>query len=242
MSASTENRPELEYDAPDLDALEDIIKNGTNLTSEQVAALEAIVRLARRAKLAHQNDVTGLPNKRAFLARYSRPRQNRESATEHKERLGAVIGHVALYLDLDGFKGVNDKYGHDQGDRQLVIAAAALMDSVRNDDDEVYHFSGDEFGVVAPLRGSLRGRGNPGGLSLPGRIKKRFSSRLGAIGEGGLVSLPPGFILTQADIAATAEMGVSIGAAYGIGPNNNIIEMMRSADVAMQQAKPTGSR
>ena len=62
-------------------------------------------------------------------------------------RSGAPL--VLAYLDVDDFKGVNDRFGHDTGDRVLVALARALSRSVR-DGDVVARLGGDEFAVLFP--------------------------------------------------------------------------------------------
>jgi diguanylate cyclase (GGDEF)-like protein len=112
------------------------------------------VLLALRARLERERDamrryalrdpLTGLANRRAL-----------------DERLGYEIARHArhgeafavLALDLDGFKGVNDRFGHDAGDEILCDAAAALVDAVRAQ-DTVVRLGGDEFCVLAPQTGA----------------------------------------------------------------------------------------
>ncbi len=82
--------------------------------------------------------LTGLPNRRLFLERLSH-------AVARDTRFGR---HAAvLFLDLDGFKNVNDRYGHAAGDRFLQVVAQRLSDCVR-ETDTVARFGGDEFVVL----------------------------------------------------------------------------------------------
>jgi len=112
------------------------------------------VLLALRARLERERDamrryalrdpLTGLANRRAL-----------------DERLGYEIARHArhgeafavLALDLDGFKAVNDRFGHDAGDELLCDAAAALVAAVRAQ-DTVVRLGGDEFCVLAPQTGA----------------------------------------------------------------------------------------
>jgi len=102
-----------------------------------------------RSKLAHERNVdalTGMLNRRALMERASHLFQSPESH-------GGEI--VVLFADLDGFKAVNDTYGHHAGDRVLVAVAEAILENVR-DVDLVARYGGDEFLLVLP-RTSLEG-------------------------------------------------------------------------------------
>jgi len=104
------------------------------------------------ARLAFSDKLTGLPNRSAFLDRLQREVQR---AMRSGHRLGL------LFLDLDGFKQVNDTLGHDAGDRLLVEAAerisqalrpsdaAALVPGAANDGGAA-RLGGDEFTVLVP--------------------------------------------------------------------------------------------
>jgi diguanylate cyclase (GGDEF)-like protein len=95
--------------------------------------------------LAHQaahDPLTGLANRTLFttkLAAALTPRKGRS--------VEANVG--VLYLDLDGFKTVNDTYGHDAGDEVLLTTAYRLREQVRPQ-DTVARLGGDEFAIVAP--------------------------------------------------------------------------------------------
>jgi diguanylate cyclase (GGDEF)-like protein/PAS domain S-box-containing protein len=87
---------------------------------------------------AHYDALTGLPN-RALLA--DRLRQ----AMAHAHRRGHLLG--AAYFDLDGFKAINDKYGHASGDA-LLTAVALRMKRVLHEGDTLARLGGDEFAAV----------------------------------------------------------------------------------------------
>jgi diguanylate cyclase (GGDEF)-like protein len=87
--------------------------------------------------------LTGLPNRAHFLARLE------EVCAAHE---GTSDGFAVLFLDLDGFKAINDTHGHAVGDAVLVEAAATLTACLR-EADLVARLGGDEFVV---LLGSLR--------------------------------------------------------------------------------------
>ncbi|MDD2906585.1 MAG: bacteriohemerythrin [Sulfurimonas sp.] len=90
--------------------------------------------------IAHYDMITGLPN-RVLLA--DRLQQALLQAMRHKSSLAVV------YLDLDGFKAVNDVYGHDNGDKLLSVLAKRMKQTLR-DGDTIARLGGDEFVAVLP--------------------------------------------------------------------------------------------
>ena len=91
-------------------------------------------------RLAHFDTLTGLPN-RVLLAR------KLAEFMEQAQASGSLLG--VAYLDLDGFKPVNDRLGHDAGDRLLVVAAQRLTRALRPTDC-VARLGGDEFVILLP--------------------------------------------------------------------------------------------
>ena len=98
--------------------------------------------------LAHHDNLTELPNRILF---YDRLNQEIKKARRHKESV------AVLFLDLDGFKTINDTLGHDSGDTLLREAAGRIVTCVR-DSDTVARIGGDEFTVILssiPTRESI---------------------------------------------------------------------------------------
>ncbi|GAA4972624.1 putative bifunctional diguanylate cyclase/phosphodiesterase [Kineococcus glutinatus] len=92
--------------------------------------------------LARRDVVTGLPNRLLFSERLA--------AALQRAREGQRLDRLAvLYLDLDGFKAVNDRFGHDAGDELLRIVTGRLLDVLRGS-TTVARLGGDEFGVLVP--------------------------------------------------------------------------------------------
>jgi diguanylate cyclase (GGDEF)-like protein len=87
-------------------------------------------------QLANRDDLTGLANRRHLLHLLDAALSD-----------GRMTEVTAFYLDLDGFKAVNDQQGHDAGDRLLVDVASRLSAAVR-EDDVVARLGGDEFVVI----------------------------------------------------------------------------------------------
>jgi diguanylate cyclase (GGDEF)-like protein len=88
--------------------------------------------------LAYHDVLTGLPNRAFFL-------DMQQKIISHAKRTQHMI--ATLFLDLDGFKPVNDNFGHDMGDQLLVAVAERLRAAVRQA-DTVARFGGDEFAVL----------------------------------------------------------------------------------------------
>jgi diguanylate cyclase (GGDEF)-like protein len=88
--------------------------------------------------IASRDPLTGLFNRTAFFERF-----DAEIAAAQKSRKGLGV----LYIDLDGFKTVNDRYGHRTGDLLLQVIARRLRMAVR-DSDTIARLGGDEFAIL----------------------------------------------------------------------------------------------
>lgn len=111
------------------------------------AEVDRLRARAEAAEAAADHDVlTPALNRRGFIAAM-------KSAMAFCQRHGTPA--VLLYLDLDGFKGVNDRLGHAAGDAALVHVARMLIENVR-ESDSVGRLGGDEFGVLM-LNAGLNG-------------------------------------------------------------------------------------
>lgn len=109
------------------------------------AAQEAERRLAAQARriceleaLSYTDELTGIFNRRGMTEAIDRALS---SAQRHKESGGLA------YLDLDGFKAINDRHGHEAGDRLLQAAAQAIRSQIRTTDTAA-RLGGDEFAIL----------------------------------------------------------------------------------------------
>jgi diguanylate cyclase (GGDEF)-like protein len=158
-------------------------------------------------QMAHHDQLTGLPNRALNLKLFSELLAGPPPAQSQRAKL------TVFCLDLDGFKGVNDGFGHATGDAVLVAVAKRLQASVR-DADYVCRLGGDEFVILLPdiTDGEAAA------------IARRIISR---------VSEPFEF-------APAARIGVSIGLASAPRDGETADELLSAADRAMYDAKRRG--
>ena len=147
--------------------------------------------------------VTGLPNRRLFLERL------REAVED--ARAGTGRGFAVVFLDLDGFKLVNDSLGHLQGDELLTVVAGRLVRDLRPVDTAA-RFGGDEFAVL------LRGMPRDAVLAVVRRIQERIAEPM---------------VLDGHDVCVSASVGIaSSRTGY-----TDAEDVLRDADIAMYHAK-----
>lgn len=95
-------------------------------------------RLSELHHLAHRDPLVDLPNRRSFFSTL-------EQLIRRVERYGTQA--AMMFVDVDGLKVLNDKYGHSVGDKALVKVARLLVASIRKA-DFVARLAGDEFGIL----------------------------------------------------------------------------------------------
>ena len=137
------------------------------------------VELERRLReMTRTDDLTGLYNQRHF---HDRLREEAARARRQKDPLAMVV------FDLDGFKQVNDKRGHLEGDRILRAFAGCVGDSVRREVDLCFRYGGDEFVLLLPGTTALKG------ARVARRIVKTAEplAAEGVTASWGVAQLPP---------------------------------------------------
>ncbi len=189
------------FEVEDIDLAERSAAAGRLLLFHDVTASEALQ--AHLAADALTDDLTGIGNRRYFMERL----QWALDQGRHDDELLAV-----LYLDLDGFKPINDTYGHGAGDEVLVATARRLEQCLRPG-DALARLGGDEFAVLIPR---LDDRDHAG------HVADRIAL---ALGEPVQVE--------RGAVVATASIGVHVAAAAEATPES----LLRGADRGMYAAK-----
>jgi len=187
------------------------IRNGQGEITHYATFMEDITEkkqlVEQLRQLAHYDALTGLPNRTLFFDRLN---QALIMAVRGRYQMGL------LYLDLDGFKEINDTYGHEAGDHILRNVAERLTSCLRLS-DTVARMGGDEFTII-----------------LATLARRRDA---GAVTKHIIEVLSQSFVLPD---GISARLGVSIG--IGIFPDDaeNAEGLVNCADVAMYKAKRSG--
>jgi diguanylate cyclase (GGDEF)-like protein/hemerythrin-like metal-binding protein/PAS domain S-box-containing protein len=172
----------------------------TDITSRKAAE-------ARAGFLAYHDRLTELPNRELFYDRLSQAISQARRKSE---------GIALLFLDLDGFKPVNDAFGHEAGDVALKIVAKRLQACVRSM-DTVARMGGDEFAII------LSALQNPLDAQV---IAQKIISNIAEV--------------IQLNATTTCVIGVSIGIAIYPDNGTEIDVLMNAADSAMYDSKAAG--
>jgi diguanylate cyclase (GGDEF)-like protein len=173
----------------------------TVLAQHRLASMEIGKRLTS-VSLARRDGLTALPNRLAL----------REYFEENAMLLGAGSVIAVHYLDLDGFKPVNDHFGHAAGDELLAAVAARLSGAVRNG-DIVARLGGDEFGIVQF------------------GLNRTEEAELLARRIAAAIAQP--FTIAGEAIQITASVGTVVSSDGGI----DLESLLRDADARLYQAK-----
>ncbi|MFN7915238.1 MAG: GGDEF domain-containing protein [Vicinamibacterales bacterium] len=170
-------------------------------------ALDTALLLKRTEALSVTDDLTRLYN-----ARYLNIALRRETRLAARNSRPLSL----LFIDLDGFKSINDSHGHLAGSRALVEAGAVIRGSAR-ETDIVARFGGDEFALILPDTGSQ------GALQVAERIRDRIARHVFLAGDGLDIHLTASVgVATLPDVAAAAD------------------ELVQAADAAMYRVKDRG--
>ena len=183
----------------EVDAPEGFVATMTDITSRKQTEEKLRFR-------ANHDALTGLPNRRLFEDRLQ---SAIASALRHGERFALML------VDLDRFKGVNDRFGHLAGDALLVEVGRRLQRCVRAS-DTVARLGGDEFAVIL---GEVGGREDA--VEVAARICASMAEPF-ELGEG------------------VAQIGASVGIALGPQDDADAEELQRRADAALYTVKHGG--
>ncbi|MEU5752840.1 EAL domain-containing protein [Streptomyces sp. NPDC047829] len=176
-------------------------------------------RVRLQAQLQHNAEhdpLTDLPNRALFTRRVQQALSGRRAS----DRGAALRGTAVLFIDLDGFKAVNDTIGHQAGDELLVQAARRLHEAVRKG-DTASRLGGDEFAAL------IVGDGARDRTAREGHIME-LADRL-------RLTLSQPYLIDGNDVRVNASIGVAF-AEPGLGAG----ELLRNADLAMYRAKAGG--
>ncbi|OGQ98520.1 MAG: hypothetical protein A2505_06040 [Deltaproteobacteria bacterium RIFOXYD12_FULL_55_16] len=175
-----------------------------HIYAKDITARKMLEEQLRRE--AFHDSLTGLANRALFLDRLQQAVARRKSDPQ--------VTFTVLFLDLDGFKLVNDSLGHEQGDK-LLIAFAERIAPIFHPGDTVARLAGDEFTVL------LDNISTQQSLAMPERIQQ---------------TLVKSFPLGGLEIAVSVSIGIVIQPA----PELDAEEILRDADTAMYRAKAQG--
>lgn len=156
--------------------------------------------------LAQYDSLTGLINRTLFQDRMT-------GALTRARRDGGLV--TLMFLDIDGFKDVNDRYGHAVGDDLLRQIAGRLVTALR-ETDTVARLGGDEFTII--LEGGKR-------VEDAGRVATKV-----------LKAVAAPYTVSDREIVVTASIGISVYPVDG----DSYSDLMKGADTAMYQAKSAG--
>jgi diguanylate cyclase (GGDEF)-like protein/PAS domain S-box-containing protein len=156
--------------------------------------------------LAAHDHLTELPNRAWFTQRVGQ-------AVSRSQRTGSMVG--LYFVDLDDFKPVNDRFGHDAGD-QVLFTLAGRLDRVVRPGDTVARYGGDEFTILCEdLPGQLEA------IEIAHRILEAIRRRVR---------------LSEGDVTLSASVGVVLAHSEGLSPSH----LISAADKAMYNAKDAG--
>jgi diguanylate cyclase (GGDEF) domain len=186
------------------DELEELVEERTAKLKEEIAERKKAEKLLE--EMVNHDNLTGLPNRKLF---YSQLKNSLQLAKDNNFSL------AILFIDLDGFKRINDTFGHDSGDIVLKIVSKRLLSAVR-EGDVVSRFGGDEFIIVMK------------NLYNTDIINDVCQNIVNEVGKKIVLGENEGYV--------TASIGVSIFPDHG----DSMEGLIKEADAAMYIAKKSG--
>src|SRR3954447_7894252 len=185
--------------------LADGLVDGLVVTARDIEARKAFEEQLRHR--AFHDELTGLANRALFFDRV-------EHALLRGSREDAQV--AVVFVDLDDFKGINDRLGHSAGDRVLQEVAERFGSSARSA-DTVARLGGDEFGVL------LEGVAGPRAVQAAERLLETLHAPVEVDGE---------------ELRISASAGLALGGADA----RDVEDLLRKGDLAMYEAKRNGKR
>ena len=166
---------------------------------------EARVQQEKLKRVAEYDELTGLANRHLLQARL------------HEVLNKGEVGQqsVLLFLDLDGFKDINDTFGHEMGDNLLKEVGARLQRCVRAS-DTVARFGGDEFVLLFP------------------NVTPEFDTQ--SMAEKAIHSIALPYLIGGNKLFVTTSVGIAVGRAQTCTPE----QLLKEADTALYAAKSEG--
>jgi two-component system, cell cycle response regulator len=204
----------------------------TAFAVQAAVAIENVQLHAEAERLSVTDPLTGAWNYRYFERRF-------EQEIERSRRFGRVL--ALLMLDIDHFKAVNDRYGHQRGDEVLVEFRGRVTGSVR-DIDTFARYGGEEFVLILPETNL------EGGLAVAEKLRVAtnrtpFCADMGGSGrrgpgnpEGVPRSVDPHKGPPEGGVHLTVSIGVACFPEHATAPE----ELLRAADEALYEAKLQG--
>jgi diguanylate cyclase (GGDEF)-like protein len=168
-------------------------------------AKERTASMHRTAALV--DPLTGVWNRRGFMSANERVQGDPASK---------AVPAAVLFIDLDNFKSINDRFGHALGDRVIQVLATTIKSLIRST-DYVGRFGGEEFAAV------LYSVSHDAAIGIAERIRTAFADRAN--------------VIDGTNVAATVSIGLVL---QEDGPGCPLVEMLKRADSALYRAKERG--
>ncbi|HEX2577713.1 MAG TPA: EAL domain-containing protein [Aquihabitans sp.] len=204
LALAGDDRTVRHLDGRAVNRIDDPAVGGVVITLHDATERRVAAEALRRQ--AFHDSLTGLANRALF-------RDRLEHALQRRARSG--LDPAVIFLDVDGFKRVNDSMGHEAGDALLVTLAERISRSVRSD-DTVARLGGDEFAIL---------------------IEERVDAvaEAAAAADRIIASVSEPIDLGDRTISLSASLGIEVG-----DPLADASSVLRNADIAMYRAKAAG--